>query len=107
MEALFDTMDHLGADVLKLAVLPAGMEDVLRLLLALERTRQRCQRPLIGIAMGKPGIVTRLMGEAFGSCLTFAAADAQSAPGQMRAEDVAGILRIIHHTLEPEGDLSP
>ncbi len=107
METLFDNMDRLEADVLKLAVMPAGMEDVLRLLLALERTRQHCQRPLIGIAMGKPGIVTRLMCEAFGSCLTFAAADAQSAPGQIRAEDLAGILRIIHQTLESEGENTP
>lgn len=45
------------------------------------------------------GVVSRLAGEAFGSALTFGAAKAASAPGQVPVEKLAQVLEIMHESL--------
>jgi 3-dehydroquinate dehydratase-1 len=83
-------MQEMGGDILKLAVMPQIAADVLALLQATEEMATKyADRPLITMSMGNLGKVTRLCGEAFGSCLTFAAVGEASAPGQMEAEKVA------------------
>ena len=47
------------------------------------------------MSMGKYGVIARLAGELFGSCLTFAAAKDVSAPGQVSVRDVRSILEIL------------
>lgn len=81
-----------GADVCKIAVMPQHAHDVLTLLEALARARQQIDRPLIGIAMGKLGQISRLAGPQFGNCATFATAGPASAPGQMDAVLVRKVL---------------
>ena len=73
-----------GADIAKIACMPREPEDVLRLLeVTLAARRMFPAMPLITMAMGSLGIITRVAGFLFGSDLSFAAAQAVSAPGQI------------------------
>lgn len=90
---LVAAMDAAGAGVAKLAVTPATRADVLALWQAsLRATASRPNRPLVAIAMGPLGAITRAAGHLFGSAATFATVGAASAPGQVPADDLAPVL---------------
>jgi 3-dehydroquinate dehydratase-1 len=90
---------ELGADVVKLACMPATPADVLTLLAATEEfTREHATKPAIAMAMGALGVVTRLAGETFGSVLTFGTVGAASAPGQVDAVELRRSLDLVHGT---------
>ncbi len=56
--------------------------------------------PLITMSMGPLGAVSRLAGQVFGSCATFATlGDAGSAPGQLPLDDVLSALDLIGRDL--------
>lgn len=77
-------MQELGADILKIAVMPKTRKDVLTLLEATEEmTRVYADRPVITMSMSKLGAVSRVCGEVFGSAVTFGALERASAPGQI------------------------
>ena len=86
---------RLGADVPKIAVTPRSARDVLTLLSASLTVAEDLSGPHIAISMGTLGASTRVAAEAFGSAATFATAGEGSAPGQLRAEDVAGMLELL------------
>lgn len=95
-------MEELGADLPKYAVMPHTPGDVLTLLAATwEASRQI--GPVITMAMGELGKLTRAAGGVFGSCLTFGAGQNASAPGQIDAEN----LRAILEDLQPYDGGSP
>jgi 3-dehydroquinate dehydratase-1 len=85
----------LGADVAKLAVMPASARDVLALLEATESAARELPIPIVTMAMGPLGLVTRVFGSGFGSSLTFAAGRAPSAPGQVPARQLREMLDAI------------
>lgn len=89
-------MQKLGADVAKIAVMPSDKNDVLTLLTATHEAACADCGPVITMSMGGCGMVSRLLGEAFGSALTFAMAGRASAPGQIPIEELREILEIIH-----------
>ena len=90
-------MQELGADLLKIAVMPRDASDVLKLLEATyTMKRDHAKRPLITMAMGKTGVISRLCGEVFGSSLTFGSAGTASAPGQVEVQKLREALDIIH-----------
>jgi 3-dehydroquinate dehydratase-1 len=77
----------MGADIAKAAVMPGGPGDVLTLLNATHRARTRDVRiPIITMAMGPHGAVSRIAGGLFGSDITFAMGADASAPGQIPIE---------------------
>lgn len=87
------SMQTLGADITKIAVMPTCRRDVLALLEAsVEMREQYADRPYITMSMGGLGSITRLSGSLTGSALTFAAAARTSAPGQMEASFVSQAL---------------
>lgn len=88
LDAMFARMAASDADAAKIAVMPESVGDVLTLLGATWRASQTHGIPVIGIAMGELGRVTRLCGGEFGSAATFATVGTGSAPGQMTAEQV-------------------
>ena len=93
----FIKMQELGADILKIAVMPQNSRDVLTLLSATEEmTRLYAERPLITMSMGGTGLISRLCGETFGSAVTFGAVGKTSAPGQIRADELAQVLELLH-----------
>lgn len=90
-------MQELGADIPKIAVMPRNKKDVLVLLAATEEmASEYADCPIITMSMSGTGVISRLCGEVFGSALTFGSVGKASAPGQMGAEDLAEILRLIH-----------
>lgn len=100
MLACLCRMQAWGADITKLAVMPQSPSDVLKLLsvtLAMKETH--ADRPFITMAMGKDGLISRLCGETFGSCLTFGCGARASAPGQMDARALRGVLDAVHVSL--------
>ena len=76
-----------GADLLKIAVMSRSENDVNTLMRAAQAfSLSEAQSPMIAIAMGEPGTESRIRPEKFASCLTFAALDTASAPGQISVD---------------------
>lgn len=95
--------EKLGADILKIAVMAKGPEDALQLMAATAAIRRGLsEKPLLTMAMGKWGVVTRLAGEAFGADLTFASVGAASAPGQVPAGPCLAALETLHRAMNPQ-----
>jgi len=88
--------EALGADVLKIAVMPQDAGDVLTLLQATWDVRQRSSKPLLTMSMGGTGVVSRLAGETFGQALTFGMIGTPSAPGQVEVDQLQSVLQVIH-----------
>lgn len=79
-------MQALGADVVKFAVMPQSERDVLTLLDAtLTMKEEHNDTPVITMSMSHYGMISRVCGELFGSCVTFGTAGKASAPGQLPA----------------------
>lgn len=92
-------MQEMDADLPKIAVMPQTTDDVLTLLSATnEMVTKYADRPIITMSMAGLGVVSRLAGEVFGSALTFGAAKAVSAPGQVSVAKLAQVLGIIHES---------
>lgn len=93
---LLEQMNHSNADIVKMAMMPNSTEDVLRLLAETNHFHKRYpKRPLITMAMGKLGMISRVAGETFGSCVTFGAGKNASAPGQIEMTKLQEILDVL------------
>ncbi len=93
-------MQEMGADIVKIAVMPQSARDVLALMEATEEmVRIYATIPVITMSMAGLGGVSRLAGELFGSAVTFASAGTASAPGQMDAAELKKVLELLHHSL--------
>ena len=89
----YDFMRGLGGDVIKLAVMPQGEDDVAALLEAAAITDEKYpEKPLVAISMGELGMSSRICAGQFGSVITFAAGKNASAPGQIDALTLQGYL---------------
>jgi 3-dehydroquinate dehydratase-1 len=95
LRARFEQAQRLGADIAKVAVMPVTMEDVHTLLGATLQASRALPIPVISMAMGPLGAVSRVCGGVFGSALTFAVGAAASAPGQMPIADVRAALEVL------------
>ena len=95
----FSAAEALGADIAKVAVMPHDIDDVLTLLAATLEASRATDLPLISIAMGPIGALTRVLGWYFGSSVTFAAAGRSSAPGQLSVEAVRKVLQALQEHL--------
>ena len=89
-------IDQMGADIPKMAVMPHNGQNVLDLmqatLLAKEKTSTK---PLITMAMGDLGKITRIAGISFGSAVTFGCLGKASAPGQIEVENLRKTLSLL------------
>ena len=93
-------MQDMGADILKIAVMPQKKKDVITLLAATEEmVSNYAKQPVVTMSMSGNGVVSRLTGEAFGSAITFGAAKTASAPGQIPVNDLRKVLDILHQSL--------
>lgn len=81
-------MERAGGDIAKIAVMPKNTTDILRLLEVTNDYHLKGKLPLISMSMGQLGKITRISGELFGSCITFASLSQASAPGQIRLESM-------------------
>lgn len=90
-------MQKLDGDILKIAVMPKSKKDVITLLSATEdMVTNYADRPVITISMEKEGLISRIAGEFFGSCISFGSVEEISAPGQIDAEELKNLLSAIH-----------
>ena len=94
--ALVERAIALGGDAVKIAVMPQSMADVLRLLDVTRQIHERGAIPVISMAMGEMGRMTRVAGGLFGSAMTFAAGVNASAPGQMDIETLRAAMQSMY-----------
>lgn len=98
--ARFLAMQSMGADVLKIAVMPLCSEDVLTLTSAArEMYLHFADRPLTAMSMGELGRISRTAGETFGACMTFGMLGAASAPGQVDVDTLHAQICALHDSL--------
>jgi 3-dehydroquinate dehydratase I len=89
-------MQRLGADICKIAVMPRSAADVLTLLDATRTMAEEyADRPLITMSMGGLGVISRLSGAVFGSAASFGMVGTASAPGQLAAEDLYTVMKLL------------
>lgn len=90
------SMQALGADVTKVAVMPRSRSDVMRLLeVSVSMREQYADRPFITMSMSALGSISRVAGAFDGSAVTFATAGHASAPGQLEADALDKILQAL------------
>jgi 3-dehydroquinate dehydratase/shikimate dehydrogenase len=95
LDGFYAAMRERGADVVKIAVTPKSIRDVGRLLDFAARTAAGNGPPLVPIALGPLGIVTRIAAGRWGAPFTFASAGrgAEAAPGQIPAAEMVDLYR--------------
>jgi 3-dehydroquinate dehydratase/shikimate dehydrogenase len=96
LDGLYTQMADCGADIVKIAVNPRSVAEVGRLLAFAQRVAQRGGPPLIALAMGPMGIISRVAAGRYGAPFTFASAaeGAEAAPGQLPAALMADLYRV-------------
>ena len=103
VEWICDYIAHgreLGADIQKCATMAASKKDLLKLLTATEMmTCGEDDGLVLTMAMGADGMLSRLTGEIFGSCLTFCSLKAASAPGQVDCDSAYTIMQTLHNCI--------
>lgn len=101
MYMLLEKMADGQADLVKLAVMPKSLQDVLDILRVTCRFAEEYPEiPVASMSMGSMGIISRVCGEVFGSCMTFGTMGASSAPGQMEEKELSQMLDLIHKNFE-------
>lgn len=95
MEAILQKLAGEGADLVKLAVMPSDASDVLKLMQVTEKMNRRLPCPLITMAMGEVGRISRISGSLTGSAVTFASLQEGSAPGQIPLDQLVSVLNIL------------
>jgi 3-dehydroquinate dehydratase/shikimate dehydrogenase len=96
LAALYEGMCGKGADIVKIAVTPQSIADVGRLLEFASRTARSGGKPLVPVALGPLGVVTRILGGRYDAPFTYgsAASGAEAAPGQLPASQLADLYRV-------------
>jgi len=96
LDGLYDALSAVGADIVKIAVTPRSISDVARLLTLWRRVAQSHATPLVAIAMGPLGVLTRIIGGRYNAPFTYASAGPgmETAPGQVPADLLADLYRI-------------
>lgn len=90
-------IEKIGAAIPKIAVMPKEPEDVICLMeTTLLAGRLMADKPVITMAMGALGKVTRMAGESFGSAVTFGCMGKASAPGQIEVTQLYQGLKALH-----------
>lgn len=94
-------MQERNMDITKIAVMPRRRLDVLELLVAaVEMEEVHGDRPCVTMSMGGLGVISRVSGGFSGSAITFGTVGRSSAPGQLPAEKLEDILRILSESIE-------
>ena len=80
--------DELGADILKIAVMPQSKQDVFTLMNATLKVSQQSKKPLLTMSMGKLGTISRIATANMGGSFSFGMIGEASAPGQIDVTQV-------------------
>jgi len=85
LQAIADRTRASGADIVKIAAMAHSSADVARLMTFCSQ----CEHPMIAIAMGEHGLVSRLIAPLFGSLFSYSFVSESVAPGQMSLDNLA------------------
>lgn len=88
-----------GADIAKVAVMPEHKDDVLRLLNVTKEMDDDLRIPIITMSMGDIGSLSRIVGWAYGSIMTFGLGVQRSAPGQVPIDKLKQIIEMTQETV--------
>lgn len=90
-------MQTMDADIVKIAVMPHNKNDVLNFMNTIYEVQQtQINCPVVGIAMGEVGEISRICGEYYQSAITFASMKNQSAPGQIPVDELFSLMTKLH-----------
>ncbi|ENU91924.1 type I 3-dehydroquinate dehydratase [Acinetobacter vivianii] len=90
--------DELGADILKIAVMPQSKEDVFTLMNATLKVSQQSKKPLLTMSMGKLGTISRIATANMGGSFSFGMIGEASAPGQIDVTQLKQFLKTVQPT---------
>lgn len=90
--------DQMGADVLKIAVMPKSKQDVFTLMNATLKVSQQTTKPLLTMSMGQLGTISRVATANMGGSYSFGMIGQASAPGQIDVTKLKQILQIVQPT---------
>lgn len=93
--------DQLGADILKIAVMPKSKADVLTLMNATLKVSQQSQKPLLTMSMGRLGTISRIATANMGGSMSFGMIGEASAPGQIDVTELKRLLKVVQPTPSP------
>lgn len=99
LEDMLKSIQGTGADIVKLAAMAQSMDEALILMGAARRAKAQGISPLIAIAMGEQGMISRILAEPAGSDAVFATAGKGSAPGQLSLGTMREILKTVHENI--------
>jgi 3-dehydroquinate dehydratase-1 len=100
MVGLMEHMWDLGADIAKCATMAKNYGDALRLMQATyECAELHANGPMLTMAMGREGSISRLAGEYYGNAITLCALRDASAPGQVAVAQARRIMDDLHEVL--------
>lgn len=90
--------DQMGADILKIAVMPKSKQDVMTLMNATLAVSQKSQKPLLTMSMGQLGTISRVATANMGGSLSFGMIGEASAPGQIDVTQLKQLLKTVQPT---------
>jgi 3-dehydroquinate dehydratase/shikimate dehydrogenase len=96
LDAIYQRFKPFQPDFIKLVPTARSLADNLTLMRFLGRVDDETNSSVVGICMGEPGIISRVLGLRAGSAFTFAAATVgeETAPGQIAARTLIETYRI-------------
>ena len=97
LQGLFNTMVRWGADVIKIVPFAKSWEDNLTILSLIPFARVR-KKNIVAFCMGEKGKISRILSPLLGAAWTYASFNERSAsaPGQLTAEEMKEIWRILN-----------
>ncbi|WP_154100977.1 type I 3-dehydroquinate dehydratase [Acinetobacter baumannii] len=90
--------DQMGADVLKIAVMPKSKQDVFTLMNATLKVSQQTTKPLLTMSMWQLGTISRVATANMGGSYSFGMIGQASAPGQIDVTKLKQILQTVQPT---------
>ena len=90
--------DQMGADILKIAVMPKSKQDVFTLMNATLNVSQKSKKPLLTMSMGRLGTISRIATGNMGGSMSFGMIGEASAPGQIDVAQLKQLLKTVQPT---------
>lgn len=90
--------DQMGADILKIAVMPKSKQDVFTLMNATLKVSEQSTKPLLTMSMGRLGTISRIATANMGGSLSFGMIGEASAPGQIDVTALKQFLKTVQPT---------
>lgn len=92
-DAIFNRLYARRPDIIKYAYLADDIIDTLPVWNILQKA-ERVSQPVVAIAMGEAGKITRILGPSHGSRWTYGSVGEATAPGQISADDLTNLYRV-------------